>query len=118
MTTQNEGTEKKLQKHYSTEGIPPELIQSITFLRQWLNEDRKCTPMVTARDIWHWLDRDFTRAIQTAKMQERERTLQTLEDNRNETLWGDDDSNEIMKESIDAFIKAVKSDIETPITQQ
>lgn len=31
-----------------------------------------------------------------------------LEINRNETLWGDKDSNEVMKESIDNFIIAVK----------
>jgi len=29
--------------------------QPIAFLRQWLNEDRKATPMVTNEEIWHWL---------------------------------------------------------------
>ncbi len=36
---------------------------------------------------------------------------QILEDNRGETLFGDEDSNEVMKTSIDAFIEAVKRDL-------
>ncbi len=29
--------------------------KNIGMLRQWLNEDRKCEPMVTNEDIKHWL---------------------------------------------------------------
>ena len=29
--------------------------RDISMLRQWLNEDRKCTPMVTNDEIKHWL---------------------------------------------------------------
>ena len=36
-----------------------EHLKNIGFLRQWLNEDRKCTPMVTNEDIKRWLTRDF-----------------------------------------------------------
>ena len=53
-----------------------------------------------------------------AKKRLRERTTMTketifkiLEDNRNETLWGDEDSNEVMKVSIDSYIEAVKTEI-------
>ena len=28
---------------------------NVGMLRQWLNEDRKCTPMVTNEDIEYWL---------------------------------------------------------------
>ena len=36
---------------------------------------------------------------------------QILENNRNETLWGDSDSNEVMQQSIQNFIVAVEDDI-------
>lgn len=32
-----------------------ELIVRIGMLRQWLNEDRKCEPMITNEDIKYWL---------------------------------------------------------------
>jgi hypothetical protein len=48
--------------------------------------------------------------IERMKLQEA-RFLQILEDNRGETLWGEEDSNEVMKESIENFIVAVKSDL-------
>lgn len=37
------------------DGVPSEMVQRINNLRQWLNEDRKCTPMVTNADILYWL---------------------------------------------------------------
>ena len=40
---------------YSTEGIPEELKQPLSDLRQWLNEDRKCDPMVTTQELYIWL---------------------------------------------------------------
>jgi len=30
--------------------------QPISFLRQWLNEDRNCKPLVTNQEIWYWLN--------------------------------------------------------------
>lgn len=32
------------------------LEKNISFLRQWLNENRNCTPMVTNGDIKFWLE--------------------------------------------------------------
>ena len=54
---------EKTKKFYSTEGIPEEMKQALSFMRQWLNEDRKATPMVTARDLWHWLEKDYNNAL-------------------------------------------------------
>jgi len=45
---------------YDTTGIPEEFKKSIGFLRQWLNEDRHCTPMVTSKEIWVWFEEDFS----------------------------------------------------------
>jgi len=44
--------------------------------------------------------------------------LEILEENRNETLWGDEDSNEVMSISIDAFIEAVKNDLKQRLTNK
>lgn len=52
--------EESIKDFYSTESIPEEMKQAIAFMRQWLNEDRKATPMVTARDLWHWLEKSLT----------------------------------------------------------
>jgi hypothetical protein len=45
-----------LDKLYSTDGIPDDMKQPISFLRQWLNEDRNCKPLVTNQEIWYWLN--------------------------------------------------------------
>lgn len=62
-----------------------------------------------------WPDvRDF---IRREREEDRRNFLKILEENRNETLWGDEDSNEVMRVSIDNFIVAVKDDLaalETP----
>lgn len=55
------------KEFYSTEGIPEEMKQALSFMRQWLNEDRKATPMVTARDLWHWLEKDYNKALTKAQ---------------------------------------------------
>jgi len=39
-----------------------------------------------------------------------EEFYKSLEENRGETLWGDNDSNQVMNLSIDSFIEAVKDD--------
>lgn len=52
---------------------------------------------------------------------ERERVCdiyeEALSNNINETLWGDEDSNEVMKQSIDAFIAAVDVEVTKALTQ-
>jgi len=45
---------------YDTTGIPVEFKKSIDFLRQWLNEDRHCDPLVTSKEIWSWFEEDFS----------------------------------------------------------
>jgi hypothetical protein len=45
-----------LSELYDTTGIPEEMRVPISNLRQWLNEDRGCKPMVTNQDIWKWLE--------------------------------------------------------------
>ena len=64
---------KETKEFYSTEGIPEHLKQPLSFMRQWLNEDRKATPMVTARDLWHWLEKAYTHHYQA----EVQRALET-----------------------------------------
>ena len=49
--------------------------------------------------------------IQQALAEERERVVGILENNRGETKWGDADSNEVMTESINSYIIAVKDDL-------
>ncbi len=51
----------------------------------------------------------FLEEIERAKEAERSHFVEILEDNRGETLWGDEDSNEIMNVSIDQFIVVVKA---------
>lgn len=53
------------------EDVPEHMKQPISFLRQWLNEDRKCTPMVTNTEIWSWLKIDCS----TYKWNERVEAL-------------------------------------------
>jgi len=36
--------------------VEEEFVKNIGMLRQWLNEDRKCEPMVTNDEIKHWLN--------------------------------------------------------------
>ena len=52
---------------------------------------------------------------------ERERVCdiyeEALANNYGETLWGDDDSNEIMKQSLDAYIDAVDREVTEALTQ-
>jgi len=48
-----------LEKLYSTTDIPSKFKKSIGFLRQWLNEDRHCNPLVTSKELWSWLEEDF-----------------------------------------------------------
>ena len=43
--------------------------------------------------------------------EERKRVVEILENNRGETKWGDANSNEVMKESINNYIIAVKDDL-------
>jgi len=50
--------EKKKKKIYGCAAC--QHFKNIGFLRQWLNEDRNCTPMVTNEEIKFWLTRDFT----------------------------------------------------------
>ena len=69
---------EKMKEFYSTDSIPEEMKQALAFMRQWLNEDRKATPMVTARDLWHWLERDYNKAIE-AERQKREEVVEALE---------------------------------------
>lgn len=60
--SQSDSVVDKMKEFYSTDAIPEEMKQALAFMRQWLNEDRKATPMVTARDLWHWLERDYNKA--------------------------------------------------------
>jgi hypothetical protein len=61
MTEQNTLTteQDKLKELYDTKGIPNGMKQAVSFLRQWLNEDRKCEPMVTTKELWHWLEEAY-----------------------------------------------------------
>lgn len=61
-----------IEEFYSTECIPEEMKQALSFMRQWLNEDRKATPMVTARDLWHWLEKDYTHFQEQHEAKQRE----------------------------------------------
>jgi len=49
--------------------------------------------------------------IQQAIAEDRERMMGILENNRGETKWGDANSNEVMTESINSYIIAVKDDL-------
>lgn len=59
----------EMKEFYSTDGIPEEMKQALSFMRQWLNEDRKATPMVTARDLWHWLEKTHHQELQKARIE-------------------------------------------------
>jgi phosphoenolpyruvate carboxylase len=75
--TPEKSIDEKTKEFYSTESIPEEMKQALAFMRQWLNEDRKATPMVTARDLWHWLERDYNKVIE-AERQKREDVLKSI----------------------------------------
>lgn len=64
-----------LKEFYSTDGIPEEMKQAISFMRQWLNEDRKATPMVTARDLWHWIGPTIHHQLQKAREETTEEII-------------------------------------------
>lgn len=83
----------------------------------------------TNEELVEEMVRDFTKIQPRSKSEVRERinnllaakdaaweerVIEVLENNRNETLWGDEASNEVMWESINAFIIAVKDELLTP----
>lgn len=72
--TQQHSKSNEMKEFYSTESIPEEMKQALSFLRQWLNEDRKATPMVTARDLWQWLEKDYKKT----KDAEREKAVEEV----------------------------------------
>lgn len=65
--THNTREVEDIKAFYSTEGIPEETKQAISFMRQWLNEDRKATPLVTAKDLWHWIGPTIHHQLQKAR---------------------------------------------------
>lgn len=70
-------SDEEIVEFFSTEGIPEEMKLALSFMRQWLNEDRKATPMVTARDLWHWLDKDYT-TFRQSEAKKREELLEQV----------------------------------------
>lgn len=52
--------------------------------------------------------------LTTYRAQVLEEVRQVHQNNRNETLWGDNDSNEVMKISINNFIEAVEKELKHP----
>lgn len=57
--------------------------------------------------IFDW----FYSKLEEIRNEDKKMLVEILEDNRNETLWGNDESNETMKISIDNYIEAVKLDL-------
>ena len=55
----------------------------------------------------------WLKKLDLAVSKERERIVEILENNRNETLWGDEESNEVAKKTIDQFIVVVKDELNT-----
>lgn len=77
--------------------------------------DKFCVTFERAQDdsVVERLEDFIQSEIDLAVSKERERTIEILENNRNETLWGDEESNEVAKKTIDEFIIAVKDELNT-----
>jgi hypothetical protein len=56
---------------------------------------------------------DRQEAYNAGRQSGLEEVIEILDNNRSESLWGDEDSNEIMKISIDNFINAVETDLKS-----
>jgi len=65
---------------------------------------------VICESLWYVNPSDIEQALLDVRRETIEEFYKSLEENRKETLWGDEDSNQVMNLSIDAFIEAVKDD--------